>query len=387
MKNGNRSPSPSLIASSTASSPIFEMRAPMQDRTDKSEFQALGALVSEFIELTRESDRGVILVAGAMLDARLERAIRARLRDDTKVADSLLGVDRPVGAFSAKIRLAYLLGLITQSEQRELDLVRRIRNRAAHESGAATFDAFSDQITVLSQRVPEGFGAPHFKKPLGLRDRFLIIVADLTSALEQSTVAAERVSDVVRSPVPFRISWLLKELSRMLPVFWDQLPSMLPEHLGSGLELSVDELSTFCRRLFNTDGTNSPEASIFALYLRHADQHLALIALLGRAKRVLNATRGPAPEIAQAQSSPEDHVDRHSAARSALKDAQEAATKWQEQLQAVFSSPDVPSADLIESVDASAARALEAYSVVVLAFSGAGLSLPDLHEGASGGLR
>jgi DNA-binding MltR family transcriptional regulator len=82
--------------------------------------------------LTHESDRGCALMAAAYLDNRLVELLKSYFVDDSKVADELLSQSRPLGAFSARIDLAYSLGLLTHAEHRALHLIRKIRNDFGH---------------------------------------------------------------------------------------------------------------------------------------------------------------------------------------------------------------------------------------------------------------
>jgi hypothetical protein len=58
---------------------------------------------------------------------------------DKKVASEILGPDRPLGTFSARVDLAYLLGLIPRQARRDLHLIRRIRNAFAHTAQRLSF--------------------------------------------------------------------------------------------------------------------------------------------------------------------------------------------------------------------------------------------------------
>ena len=85
-------------------------------------------------ELGGSNDRVSIIVAVAEMDSRLTSVLRASLlpvgkNDDD---DSLFGSDRPLSSFSARIHLAYRLGLIDDSFARALHLIRKMRNEFAH---------------------------------------------------------------------------------------------------------------------------------------------------------------------------------------------------------------------------------------------------------------
>ena len=52
------------------------------------------------------------VVAAAWLDDALESVIRAQFRPDKSVANDVMRADGPLGSFSARIKIAYLLDLI-----------------------------------------------------------------------------------------------------------------------------------------------------------------------------------------------------------------------------------------------------------------------------------
>ena len=70
--------------------------------------------------LTPETDRGCALMAAAFLDSELELLLRAFVVKNKKVEDEMFGQSKPIGAFSSRIDLAYLLGLISADTRRDL---------------------------------------------------------------------------------------------------------------------------------------------------------------------------------------------------------------------------------------------------------------------------
>jgi DNA-binding MltR family transcriptional regulator len=90
---------------------------------------------SERIDLTNESDRGCVLAGAAML----EESIEARFRSifDTRhipkhLQDSLFNSNGPLATFSGKIKLGYALGLFSRETFSDLEVIRKLRNEAAH---------------------------------------------------------------------------------------------------------------------------------------------------------------------------------------------------------------------------------------------------------------
>ncbi|WP_226736119.1 hypothetical protein [Microvirga lenta] len=76
------------------------------------------------------TDRGLVLLGASMLDELLRRLLESRIREE--VADELLLSDRPLGSFSARVKICYGLDLITDREFKALEYVRKIRNAFAH---------------------------------------------------------------------------------------------------------------------------------------------------------------------------------------------------------------------------------------------------------------
>jgi DNA-binding MltR family transcriptional regulator len=98
--------------------------------------------------LNAESNRGIALVAAAILDeallALLFSTILSTLSDDKhriKIRDLLFHEQGPLQTFSAKIDLAYVSGGIEEQERKALHIIRKIRNDFAH----TVYLDFSDQ--------------------------------------------------------------------------------------------------------------------------------------------------------------------------------------------------------------------------------------------------
>jgi len=97
--------------------------------------------VMEFrISLTSETDRGSVLMAAAFLDDRLKLLLAARLINDRKLSRRAFEFNGPLGTFSSRIDFSYLLGLLPKNAQRDLHLVRSIRNKFAHVAAPIGFD-------------------------------------------------------------------------------------------------------------------------------------------------------------------------------------------------------------------------------------------------------
>jgi len=137
-----------------------------------------------FKQLAGENDRAVIFVGGALLENALEQAILSRLREpQTNAEGDILFSERGIlNTFSQKIWAAYFLKIIGPSVRRDIDLVRSIRNAAAHEMKSISFDGTPEiasrcrELNAVRDRIPQ-------KAPPDLRENFIATVQFFTANL------------------------------------------------------------------------------------------------------------------------------------------------------------------------------------------------------------
>lgn len=111
------------------------------------------AVLRLYKELDKESDRGAVLVAGAMLEEALEGLLVTHLVANPTASDPLFdGPNAPLQSFSAKIDIAYRLGLYSDRSCRDLHVIRRIRNDVAHRAAGCSFQdtSIGDRVRALT---------------------------------------------------------------------------------------------------------------------------------------------------------------------------------------------------------------------------------------------
>ena len=91
-----------------------------------------------------ETDRACAVLGAALLDARLESLYERRLRDSR---EELLSSNGPLGAFSARIRVARALAWISEDVRYDLDQIRSIRNEFAHN--------FDHELSFATQSIAD----------------------------------------------------------------------------------------------------------------------------------------------------------------------------------------------------------------------------------------
>ena len=83
--------------------------------------------------LENESDRGKVLVSTGFIEQQLKEILLAFTVEGSGGEGLLEGANAPLGTFSSRILACYALGLISESEHHDLNLVRKIRNDFAHD--------------------------------------------------------------------------------------------------------------------------------------------------------------------------------------------------------------------------------------------------------------
>jgi hypothetical protein len=88
---------------------------------------------SKFLaELNKESDRGAVLISAAMVDDLLSKCLTSFLIEHEDVESLLEGFNAPLGTLSARMLAAFALGLLSEGEYRECQILRKVRNAFAH---------------------------------------------------------------------------------------------------------------------------------------------------------------------------------------------------------------------------------------------------------------
>jgi mannitol operon repressor len=106
-------------------------------------------------EFATESDRAAALVAAALLDANLEQLLRMFLVADEAEAELLLGSN--LQSLGARVRAAYLLGLVSEDEMTDLRTIKEIRNHFAHNLHVSFADAWMERACGEFRLVRRAF--------------------------------------------------------------------------------------------------------------------------------------------------------------------------------------------------------------------------------------
>jgi hypothetical protein len=102
-------------------------------------------------EIDTSTDRAAAIVSAAFLDDRLAAALKARLHHNKNITDKMFDPSGPLGSFSAKIDLAFLIGMFTKDSIDDLHIIRNVRNEFAHKLKTKTFN--SQRIRDLIKNI------------------------------------------------------------------------------------------------------------------------------------------------------------------------------------------------------------------------------------------
>ena len=104
-------------------------------------------------EFKGESDRACVILAASLLDAAMLNILKNALVPNPSSSDSLFdGANAPISTFSSRIDLLYRIGIISANMNRDLHLVRKIRNQFAHNITGCDFNESSvrDRVSLLA---------------------------------------------------------------------------------------------------------------------------------------------------------------------------------------------------------------------------------------------
>ena len=85
------------------------------------------------------SARAAAIVGAVLVEESLTNLLKSRLNRDQGILDDVFRPSGPMGTFSTKIKMGFLMGLYSPETRRELDTIREIRNEFAHNM-ARSFD-------------------------------------------------------------------------------------------------------------------------------------------------------------------------------------------------------------------------------------------------------
>jgi DNA-binding MltR family transcriptional regulator len=162
----------------------------------KNPFEALRPGFIEHFESS--ADRSTAIVGAANLDETLRDAIRSRLiaRLSRKDEDRIFRDNGPLATFSAKIDVAYALGIVGKRSRGDLHLIRKIRNEFAHTAEQTRFGTHEIASRCAGLWLPANFLMPGERKfPTESRQRYRIAVRMLRTLIKAEQAEGKSVAE------------------------------------------------------------------------------------------------------------------------------------------------------------------------------------------------
>jgi hypothetical protein len=151
-------------------------------RKAPSGLEFIGAMVGG-ADQKEQGDRALVIMSGALVDWNLEAAISSRLAPREESEDKeLFQQNGPLATMSARIKVAYALGVIDSGFRDELDHVREIRNAFAHTLTSISFTT-SEVINVCNRLWIADRLAPNDENFTDARKRYTLSVGVISIVL------------------------------------------------------------------------------------------------------------------------------------------------------------------------------------------------------------
>ncbi|EOA7749613.1 MltR family transcriptional regulator [Escherichia coli] len=95
-------------------------------------------------------ERGLILSLAAFSEDALGKMLLTFMLDNKASKELIEGFNAPLGTFSSRIKACFSLGLITEGQYKDLELLRKIRNKFSH-----SWENISIEDQDISQQIKE----------------------------------------------------------------------------------------------------------------------------------------------------------------------------------------------------------------------------------------
>ena len=161
-------------------------------RTVFQDFDGIMVLVKQ---LGQKTDAGVAMIVAAALDRLLEAALLTKMvKLNREKRDRIFGEYGALQGFSAKIDVAFSLGIVDRETYNSLTVVRKIRNQFAHTEGSLNFEseAIRGLLPAHLPTTPESQPIDAFIAMVGNIEARVAETAGLTNCNVLSKIDAAR---------------------------------------------------------------------------------------------------------------------------------------------------------------------------------------------------
>lgn len=134
--------------------------------------------------LSGESDRSALILCGSLVEYHITSWLYEKMPSlNSDERTTLFNFEGPCGTFSARIKMAQALGLYDRAARKRVELIKEMRNAAAHSHAALQFDTPAIHRAVAGLFYPE-----HRKEIMGwerrrVRASFTVLCIQISRAI------------------------------------------------------------------------------------------------------------------------------------------------------------------------------------------------------------
>jgi DNA-binding MltR family transcriptional regulator len=148
-------------------------------------------------ELDGASPRATVIVGASAVERMLEQLLEKFLVGNKAFKESFLsGNNAPLGTFSAKIKAAYALGLVSIKTYQDMERVRAIRNKFAHD----LFDCNFENKEIINLVRSFNYGPTMFKssngEPIETRLLFILELQVIVFSIIRKTTRLAQIKEI-----------------------------------------------------------------------------------------------------------------------------------------------------------------------------------------------
>ena len=139
-------------------------------------------LNSLFESIYDHDERGVVLTLAAFAEDSLRLLLMAYMREEKLAKKLIESSNSPLGTFAARFTAAFTLGLINKDHYEALEILRKIRNKFAHNWTGVSLDREDIKSSLLSlspSRFEIDTLADGVKYEASLREKLIIKFSDV----------------------------------------------------------------------------------------------------------------------------------------------------------------------------------------------------------------
>ncbi|MBO5349672.1 MAG: hypothetical protein J6A89_07645 [Clostridia bacterium] len=170
-------------------------------------------------EINVKSDRAMVITSASILDSQLEMLLKEFMITDSKIDERLFNANSSLATLSAKNSMCYYLGIISENEYKNIEIIRKIRNRFAHEieikkmcNDQAIIDLCNnltltkemympETITIRDGRVPELEVEP--LENIDTQTKFIRVFKNITMYLNYRSIELSAIKRKEYKNLPF----------------------------------------------------------------------------------------------------------------------------------------------------------------------------------------